>query len=467
MPDFFEQYARLLTLALETGVRSVIIPRDSSGHPFFDPRLRRKFLSSCHRGFEKSQNRIVRLLCELEENTELPPDEKEYRELLLRKIVDGIATTMLQDKAHVARRLALHNEIPGISMPVVKEALSAANKLNSESRQTFALVADLTTFVHVTDLVRVDFRGYQPSVSLIELKSGCVNQVLLEHLEQYAPQEESLQLIQEDPSIEEKHRAQAKRMLRQRIRLAQIDEVLTTDKGTDIQFNMPIILSKEEIVTESYDHFLDQLCDGAKSQVYAAGIVSSCIHVGVGFSKDKGDARTRAIDALGHAIRSHLVDPPDGFAEVWDEVTSMVPHNELFKTFDILHSNLYAVPCKPLVSWSISRDNLISLVTKELCILVSFDVSSFIWLARQLGLEVSLTSRKRATQEAQRLGSLTVPRWGNRGIEYMTPEGPVLLLSGFFSRFINDLVNPLPFLKQIHEDRKSFGANHATRDQKD
>jgi hypothetical protein len=37
---------------------------------------------------------------------------------------------------------------PGLDVKTIKSALAEANRLNAQSRQTFALLADLTTFIH-------------------------------------------------------------------------------------------------------------------------------------------------------------------------------------------------------------------------------------------------------------------------------------------------------------------------------
>ena len=451
MSDFYEDYSRLLSTAFESGTRSVPVGKGIYTQFFNDRKQQRRFISACHRGYDKAQNYIVHLLREMAQDTSLSSSEKQFRELLLRKVADGIALTMLQEAVYVARRLCLHNKAPSLSMKVIQEALSDANKLNRESRQTFALLADLTTFINVADLIRVDFRNYPASVSLIELKSGKINKLLLTQLKNYEPDEESLKLIDEDRLIEEKYKPQAKRMLRQKIRLAQVNEVLKTDKGIDIKLNKPIEL-KEGGSVYGYDAFIEQLCDEAEIQGRAAGVINYCLHIGVGYSEDEEEARQRAVEAVNYAINKHLADLPDRQRDTFNEVSSLVSKDELFKTYDIFLSNLHSIACQPFVLWRINRKHAISLVRKELCIVVSFDISSFIWLGRKLGVEIRLSSRKEAAQTAQELGSLNVPRWGNRGI---ICEGG-FLLSGTLSRVINDLVIPAQLLsRHLCEDTQT------------
>jgi hypothetical protein len=449
MFGFFEEYSHLLKVAFESGSRRVELPtgpgiREAS---FLDSKERRRFLSGCHRGFEKAQNRIAQLVQEIEAHDALLPHEKEFREILLRKISDGIAIQMLAGKTFWARRLAFHDDVPAVPLDVIQPTLQTANQLNQESRQTFALVADLSTFIHVADLLRVDFRSHTPIVSLIELKSGRVNEMLMTQLEQYNPSEESLRLVEHDSRIPERYKAQAKRMLRQRIRVSQIQEILATDQGTDIRFGRPIMLTENEMEEESYGPLLNDLCATAREDGLAAGSVNRCIHLGVGFGQEPEVAKRQAIDALNYAIVQHLMEPPRGFSTVLEEIDSIIPKSEWFKFFDLLHSNLVSVPCHPLVLWPMERNHLMSLITGELFALVAFDITGFLWLGRQLGLDISLSSRKVATQSAQEYGSSNVPTWSGRAVTIS--NGGVNLLSGFFSRFINDLTTPLPLLKEI------------------
>jgi len=454
MSDFAEEYSRLLKGAFESGSRRVSLPKERAALEAFlmDPKQRRHFLSGCHRGFEKVQNRIVRLLQQMEDDATVPSHEKNYRTMLLRKVIDGIAMQQLSWKTWWVRRLALHDVAPATPMDVIQEALQAANELNMQSRQTFALVADLSTFIHVADLLRVDFRGPVPTVSLIELKSGRVNEMLMTQLEKYNPREESLKLVEGDSGIPERYKVQARRMLRQRIRVSQIQEILATDQGTDPGLKLPIRLTETELEEESYDLLLNDLCAQAKEDGVAAGCVDRCIHLGVGFSREPEVAKSLAIDALHYAIVRHLMEPPGGFSIVLEEVKSVVPKKELFKVIDLVHSNLVSVPCRPLVLWGIERDNLMSLVTGKLFAVAALDVSGFLWLGRQVGLDISLSTRREASQTAQELGSSNVPTWGGRTI--IVSEGK--LLSGFFSRFFNDLARPLPVLKAMNDTLENW-----------
>ena len=185
MDDFLESVKSVVGAALEYGVRYVPITPARDKSPFRDFRHQRDFFASCHRGYEKAQTRILELVRTLHSNPMLTDDEKLYRELIYRRVVDAIAFTILRTESHVARRLELHDVPPNLDFTTMTAAKREVDRLNDESRLTFALLADLTTFIHVADVLRVDFRSGVPSVHLVELKSGRVNNLLLSQLEMY------------------------------------------------------------------------------------------------------------------------------------------------------------------------------------------------------------------------------------------------------------------------------------------
>src|SRR5262249_34362338 len=154
--------------------------------------------------------------------------------------------------------------------------------------------------------------------------------------EGYTLTEDSINQIAASPLIvEPKHRRQAQRILRQRLRLAQIDEVLATDSGIDIQSKHPIMLSREEVQGSFYDKLMNDLMNQARDGGVAAGVVNYCLHIGVGCSERPGIALRRATDALRFAVYTHLTKPPTGFSDVFAEAKSLIPVHELFKVSEL------------------------------------------------------------------------------------------------------------------------------------
>jgi len=140
-------------------VRSFPLRTDSPSKLFTNDKHHRDFLSACHRGYEKAQNSILKAIIELRNNPDLSDHEKTFTELAYRKIIDTIAWAMLKTDTHIIHRFVYQDQPSHIDSLIILEAKKAVHRLNNESRLTFALLADLSTFIHVADVLRIDFRG--------------------------------------------------------------------------------------------------------------------------------------------------------------------------------------------------------------------------------------------------------------------------------------------------------------------
>ena len=443
---FVDTFINLLTAATEWGIRSFPLKTDFPAKAFTDERHKKNFMRACHRGYEKAQDSILKKIIELRSNPHLPDYEKTFRELVYRRIIDAIAWTILKTETHVIRRFILHDQAPKFDPNVVIEIRKTAEKLNKESRLTFALLADLTTFIHVADILRIDSR--KGKISLIEIKSGRVNEILLSELEKYESKPESLKLLRDNRTIPEKYLAQAERILKQKIRLGQIKTVLSSDKGIDIKLDIPIRLLDPLIIKDTYDEILDDICVRAKESRIGIATIQSCIHIGVGFSENEIEARKMAERAALYAIHRQIEQPPPGLLDVRKEFLEIMPEKEFYKGFDLLLTNLFSIGCRPFPLWNINRGHLPSLVERKMFIFSIFDLPGFITIGRSIGLEIGLSSQREATRLAQEYGAKNFPGWGGRVIQVgFGKEGTMKMGWGMLIRLINDLDTPLQFMK--------------------
>jgi hypothetical protein len=309
-PAEISEYIATVKLVRSGGMASVQVREKNPTSPFLDPKHHKQFLTACHRGFEKAQNRIVEHLQDIKARTDLNPDEAWYLELLWRKLADCIAEQLFLGRSHIMRRMSMDQQIRKVELSNLVRDLGEANKRNAESRMTFALLCDLTTYVHIADLVRIDRRHDPIRLTLVELKTGAENLVLERELAKYVPEPSSLQKIDEDPAIREQLKAQAKRMLRQTIRRENVQTIMRTDRGTDTKFQTPLRLIGPEIKCPKYDGFLDELATNATKSGSSAGTVCHFLHFGVGHSTNPPEAAERAEVALNWAVYNAFQDQP-------------------------------------------------------------------------------------------------------------------------------------------------------------
>lgn len=447
MDNFSESFKKALGTAFEYGIKNVPVIFENGKPKFNSEKHRKQFSAACHRGYEKAQRYIFEYLKYNSLNNEISSDEKKYQELLMRKIIDGIAVTILGFKNHYIKRFSIHLKAPNLDLRTLESTLKFAESLNSKSRQNFSLVCDLTTIVHIGDLLRVDLRDKFSPVKLIELKSGKINEILLNKLKEYEPKPESFEELEKDSGIKNEYKAQAKRMLKQKIRMSQLGEILAEDKGTDPATQNKLLLSKEEYSTEFYHEFLNTIMNNAFSDGSCAGTLNYCLHIGVGYSENYNDAYNSAFKSIDYAFKKTVSKMPKSFSYTMNEFIEKIPPREMFLVGSMIDQNVFEVCQTPLTIWGISKDNLMRSINRKMCVLYLFDIVSFIWLAKEMGLNLFLSSRRVGGEHRNFIGSKRTITWGNRCLCHKF-GGKVFILGGhFMARMLHDLEYPSHVIK--------------------
>lgn len=452
MEKFLKQYQSVLRMALTSGVPVLT----SWGEPKYPPKLSSKqkidFYKACHRGFDRAQNFIFERLCEIDKDDSIKDYEKRFRSLLLRKVMDSIAFHLFQGQIHVMRRLILHDFPNFVDLEVTKETLMYANELNKESRLTFAVVSDMATFIHIGDIIRIDFRD-KPKVEIIELKSGKCNSVISDFLDNFLNSDETINVIKQCKLIPKKYKKQAVRMMKQRVRLAQVEEVLSKEKGIDIKLKKPIRFSTYTHIVSEYDDILNNICNQANEDGIAAGVVNDCIHIFCATGISKLNCYRNIQQIISHCISMHRRDRPE-ILEMDEKLQKYITLKEIFRIIDPISLNLNTCACKPLPLWGISPDNLIKIVDGKLGILFVFDISGFFYNLEDIGFSVRLSSRRETDNVIKEFGKFNVPTWGNRLVKIDAGHGEITLLSGTFNRIINSLQSPRSLLQSYIKETK-------------
>lgn len=457
---FFDQLVRIERAAFHYGSDARPL-RSDPNRPFRDARHQREFLSACHRGFSKAQNSVFALLVENARDMSIDTTERRRRELLLRKVIDGILFTMVRMQTWITRRVSLHDTPPALDYAVIGRALAKAEKLNSADRLKFTVVADLSTFVHVCDLVQA-VPLERPSLKFMELKDGKVNEVLTEQLKAYPPVPESLDALRKDSALAPQHRKQAERMLRQRIRLEQAREILATDRGVDIKTNQPMRMNHDVIHEESYQRPLIEGCERAIKDGVAAFRVNHCLHFGVSTNGVTVAARkVHAIRAALYGLQESVKDAPLELKSHYADMDKLCAGEfHPFGMVDLVRSNLEAVPANSLFTWNLPASVLWPIVRNEMSVHCIFDLAAFIFVAERVGLKAALSSRKEAEKVFAVHGRHGAPVFGGRLIKLTHPgeEGETLLLGGAMGRFINNIHSPLSFLAGVKKHWKEMAS---------
>ncbi len=276
--DKLEQMAREL---YRDACRSGEAILHSTGGPkavLADPTRRLEFYRQSHAGFARAQERIIERLLVLENETRTQTDGFLGEELMLRKIADSIAWQMLSSQLYVARLLYAEQVPPRLSQSNCSATLSVARHLMMPDYTKFALLADITTFVQMGDLVVTDASSGQ--LSFVEVKSGKKNREYFEFLQKFA-QSPCVELVGDFCRAEGGHGlAQLERIGKQAAKMEQTSTILKTRKGVDPHLNVNVRIPDKPIEISDYDARLRAVLDNSKEKGWAIDVIDDCLFIG-------------------------------------------------------------------------------------------------------------------------------------------------------------------------------------------
>jgi hypothetical protein len=369
----------------------------------------------------------------------------------LRRLIDSLLWYVLGPDERALRYFAIDDRLRPIDPPVLKRVADIAHQRNREDRLKFNVICDLTTAVHIGDLVEVDRTDRtKASWRVVELKEGKMNAVLSSAIEgKTEPLSEydfdTLRTTHGDAAAR-----QARRMLRQRARKDEFRRIIETDHGLSPQYQMPIYVTPEREHIGSYIDAILQVCIQAKQNGLATTTVDECLRLlaakpGHRMWRD-GDVDFGAIVHcfyhIGEQVKDCALDDP---AKVEDELRVL---REIPPVVDLVLHNMHdglGMPIFLLPEFQIVND----LITGRLRLFAQFDFRRFFEQARGQGIELSWASRKE-TEDFKKVSGIIPGSPGSYGVRATIPgEAEQILLGGFFRRAIGDFTPPRELLKMI------------------
>jgi hypothetical protein len=468
----YEEFVTALTeiahAACEWGARQVQAAGKTLDDIDEDEEARRQFIAACHQGFGNAQSAIAEQVIGLDAKVRTAGqalaaarrnrDKDRARELgsyiealtnrqlVLRRVVDCIYFTLVNREAYRYNRFLAHRELQKIDVDVLRPAVSFAEARNRENPLKFTVVADLTTGVHMADLVEIDRTNPEPELAIIELKTGETNRILLDMLEKKPNRATVKQLDAMGPKAWE----QLKRIVQQHDRLKNAFNVITTDRGFDSLNQAPIVLLKEPVPVEGFLDALMAVCVEADKSGVSDRRIDECLSL-VAIREDCGLTIT---DGLVKHFFYHL-DPdtaqcslPQG-TDVADEEVRRVALSPgftdlgKFQLRNLSGPGLFAMVPTPIA---------LEIVTGELRLFARFDVVRFFEYAERHGITLTWGSRKESAEVVRRKLSAPIP--GSPGpsavVHYRVGEqGKGTLFYGFFLCPFRDLLRPSDLIEMI------------------
>jgi len=299
--DFEAQYKEIGDLVHSYGLKKTLNGKDADLKDFktFLQEHQLEFTINVHEGFKKGQEKILRLLIDLEKQksaleldkskikgkTHQPEKQRiiaqirllEYWEDLLRHMIDSIAWQMLHGQLYISRRL--YQGVGGKKRLLdtnIESVVAVANDLNKVP-ENFALITDLSGYLQVGDIMQIS----NGKLQLIEVKEGVKNHKVLEVMDKMMQAEKLTPEIFEGIDIDKYFIQQLDRNLKQLDTAIKVTEIINTDKGTDKQGrDVRIITPKED--TPRFDERMRKLEDQLKTRnIWAYDVIEECLHIGM------------------------------------------------------------------------------------------------------------------------------------------------------------------------------------------
>lgn len=438
LPPFKPVLQSILRMAFTAGLQVLESRGQTMEAIKSDQAARSRFIRGCHRGYDKAQQRIGSEVIALQhqiENAEAEAKELRQRkdpggklvrnrivvlrnrQLALRRIVDSLLHVITHPDTWILRRLIVEDRVYGIDSNVVKRALSIAEERNRDSRLRFSLVSDLSTIVHIGDLVERSFVPGDRKWKIIELKEGRMNEVLSGILDEAK---------RNDPEIESHVMAtlgkvaakQVSRIQRQTHRMREVRRIMTTDSGSDPRTNVPIMMTPDPIVTEDYKDAIGRVVDTARARGFGGASLPGGVHL-VGLRRDHtvGDY----VGALNHTFfhmryASRPCRLTDGIAEAQQELREMKDGSVFV---DLVAHSMYSQWGTPVYLW-LDHKETPDLVMGDIRVFAQFDALAFFALAAEEGIKLSWVTGKLAERLKKEKMSHRIPgspnAWGINAI---------------------------------------------------
>ena len=406
---------------------------------------KKNFFNKVHEGFEQAQEEIIQALLiidnELAELKKLnidlrlkkqPVEIKElkknililkYHELVFRKLADSIAWQLLNLEKYRVRRLII-NKLP---TPIKNIDLENTNKsikwLKVNYPNSFTLITDITTFIHIGDLLVFDSKNNQNF--FIELKSGIVNEEITNMIEAFNPNNDFRNFKLFDAFFandkNEKKYKQLKRVIKQDRRVANVISVFKNDKGIDNQSGEEIKIFNCNFKINYFSDRIQNLFLKSQLNISATMIIDKCLLVGLYNSQFFGNKAM----------------------EMWLMLKKIKPYPVL----NYIQS-FYDPTAFPPFLQAIDSNFIEELVLLKKHLFFALDFDKWLIKAKKNGFEFGWLTKKQTIKLLQgRKDSHKPFIFKDQALEFSYKKNKVLLEQGILARIFYDWITPTSALK--------------------
>ncbi len=372
----------------------------------------------------------------------------EDRQLVFRRLMDGILWVLIWPQRWLLRRLRLEGDIRGVNAGTINPLLEAVNREHSKPDETFLLVCDLTTVAQLGDVIIAQWNPKSNAMKIVaaELKVGPTNKLLhkLLHDSDLPDLNATISKISED--LGSKAAQQATRMARQERWLKDFEHVIATDVGTHPVSGQPFRMTKDAYCSKDYRDEIRALIARAKSAGSAYLTLDECLHLLAVVaddrtSSDEGQKVAHAFYHMRHGVRCEMSSLGPAKEQ---EVEEIISGPKAIKLFDFNMRNSLAMP--PLLWYP--RDIMLDVLMGRIKVFAQFDHEKFFEIASRFKLKMGFLRGKEAAKIKNR--KLSGPLVEYRDTRYVSCENAEGMSMFFGSRFSTcvymELIRPIDML---------------------
>jgi hypothetical protein len=295
------------------------------------------------------------------------------------------------------------------------------DEMNKDANKC-CICCDLTTFMHVGDVLIIDFNKKDKPISLIELKEGRINEKLQEVLIQYHQTQCPRNIYLNIRNLEKNERDQIERIIRQQLRIEQAISAINEGEGIDISTGQKLSIPDEEFIIESYEEIIIEMYkEISNEKKWSIRHIDGCLFLGL-----YNDLRLAEM-AFPTWMKEIGVDSP-----VWN------------------YQNVFNIPlARPPFTLMLPADLIKALVTGKIamrmCLHIPFWINNINGKYEEVRLELE------STKKSRRLDFKTIDfiRYNNQYVKYKTKQSFGYVGSGILSKILFDFYRPIDSMRPM------------------
>jgi hypothetical protein len=379
-------------------------------------------------------------LADIEEQAEAVQN----RLAILRRLMDGILWVLLPG-SWIFQHLVFQSHSGTSDPDELMKLVAITTKQNQESKRELHIVTDLTNLVQLGDIIRLRWDEDGSYLRVQGVKTGQVNSIIEDLISSRNGTLSPTDLDQLETELGPSARKQATRILKQRERFKQIDEIgkpyVLPENHREDKVLQALAEAGKPPGMASYLPLLPNLVADAKKHGISVLGVGGCL-----FLMCVSEKGMKMMGDLTHSPHwlYHLKNPDLECRR--EEIECLEKEYPLINL--AAHNMNYMTSRSPLIWYP--KDLVLDVVMGRIVVFAQFDLDIFFRMAADAGIQLSFITGKEAEEGKRRKLSPMLENPKANGIKARFSNGRELgLTSSLFRSVYSELVGPAEILKVI------------------